>query len=97
MLIPRPGRARGEAVLTLFFLTPALHHLPKPALAAMIVMAVANLLDAGAMRSAWLANRDDGIAAWLTFGATLAFAPNIQNGILAGVIFSLGAFIFIDG
>ncbi|MCP5266085.1 MAG: SulP family inorganic anion transporter [Burkholderiaceae bacterium] len=84
----------GFVVLTLLFLTPLLYHLPKPALAAMIVMAVANLLDVGAMRSAWRANRDDGMAAWLTFGATLAFAPNIQNGILIGMIFSLGAFIF---
>ena len=45
-------------------------------------------------RNAWQASRDDGIAAALTFFATLAFAPNIQNGILTGIIFSLGAFIY---
>ena len=81
-------------LITLLFLTPVFHHLPLPALAAMIIMAVVNLLDFGAMRRAWLANRDDGIAAVLTFAATLVFAPNIQNGILTGVLFSLGAFIF---
>jgi SulP family sulfate permease len=84
----------GFVLLTLLFFTSLLYHLPKPALAAMIVLAVANLVDVGAMRNAWRASRDDGVAALLTFVATLAFAPNIQNGILAGITFSLGAFIY---
>jgi SulP family sulfate permease len=86
--------AAGFVLLTLLFFTPALYHLPKPALAAMIVLAVFNLVDVAAMRNAWRANTDDGIAAALTFVATLAFAPNIQNGILVGITFSLGAFIY---
>ena len=86
--------AAGFVMLTLFFLTPLLYHLPKPALAAMIVVAVANLIDLAALRRAWQASRDDGIAAALTFVATLAFAPNIQNGILTGILFALGAFIY---
>ena len=79
---------------TLAFFTPLLHHLPKPALAAMIVLAVFNLVDLEGMRNAWRAQRDDGIAVGLTFASTLAFAPNIQNGILVGIVFSLGAFIY---
>jgi sulfate permease, SulP family len=86
--------AAGFVLLTLLFFTPALYHLPKPALAAMIVLAVFNLIDVAAMRNAWRANADDGIAATLTFVATLAFAPNIQNGILVGITFALGAFIY---
>ena len=86
--------AAGFVLLTLVFFTPLLYHLPKPALAAMILMAVVNLIDVGSLRNAWLANRDDGIAALLTFCATLAFAPNIQNGILVGILFSLGAFLY---
>jgi SulP family sulfate permease len=86
--------AAGFVFLTLMFFTPFFYHLPKPALAAMIIMAVANLFDLSTMRRAWQANKDDGIAAVLTFVATLAFAPNIQIGILAGIIFSLGAFIY---
>jgi SulP family sulfate permease len=81
-------------LLTLLLFTSLLYHLPKPALAAMIILAVANLIDVPAMRYAWKANRDDGIAAVLTFAATLALAPNIQNGILVGIAFSLGAFIY---
>ena len=84
----------GFVLLTLLYFTPLLYHLPKPALAAMIVLAVANLVDFSSLRRAWQAGRDDGIAAALTFVATLAFAPNIQNGILTGIIFSLGAFIY---
>lgn len=86
--------AAGFVLLALLLLTPLLHHLPKPALAAMIIVAVANLVDVPAMRSAWATSRDDGVAALLTFGATLVFAPQIQNGILAGMLFSLGAFIY---
>jgi len=81
-------------LMTLLFFTPLLYHLPKPALAAMIILAVANLLDVAAMRHAWLASRDDGIAATIAFVATLVFAPNIQNGLLTGIIYSLGAFIY---
>lgn len=86
--------AAGFVLLTLLYLTPGLYHLPKPALAAMIVIAVFNLIDFSSLRQAWRVQKDDGIAAGLTFGATLAFAPNIQNGILTGILFSLGAFIY---
>jgi sulfate permease, SulP family len=81
-------------LLTLLLFTSLLYHLPKPALAAMIILAVANLIDVPAMRNAWKASRDDGLAALLTFVATLALAPNIQNGILIGIGFSLAAFIY---
>ncbi len=86
--------AAGCVGLTLACLTPLLYHLPKAALAAVIVMAVTKLIDVPAMRNAWRAQRDDGAAALLTFVATLAFAPDIQHGILAGIVFSLGAFIY---
>ena len=86
--------AAGFILLTLLFFAPLLYYVPKPALAAIVLMSVVNLVNFAGMRNAWLANRDDGIAAILTLVATLAFAPNIQNGILAGLFFSLGAFIY---
>ena len=64
---------------TLLFLTPFLYHLPKPVLAAMIILAVLNLVDLPGMLHAWQASRDDGFAGTATFVVTLAFAPNIQN------------------
>lgn len=86
--------AAGAVLLTLLFFTRYLYHLPKPVLAAMIVLAVLNLVDIRALRQAWLASKDDGFAATATFLVTLAFAPNIQNGVLAGIIISLAAFLY---
>lgn len=81
-------------LFTLLFFTSLLFHLPKAVLAAIIMMAVVNLIDFGAIRNAWKASRDDGIAAVVTFVATLAFAPNIQNGIVTGIMLSLGLLLY---
>ena len=79
---------------TALFLGPLLFHLPKPVLAAIIVLAVLSLVNLRAIRRAWLASRADAVAALLTFAATIAFAPNIQNGILAGIIVSLSMSLY---
>ena len=78
----------------LLWFTPLLWHLPKPVLAAIILQAVAGLIDTGVMRRAWRASRDDGAAAAITFLATLAFAPNIQNGVFTGLILSLALLVY---
>lgn len=83
-----------SVLATLLFFTSLLHHLPKPVLAAIIMMAVLNLINFESIRQAWLASKDDGIAAVITFVATLAFAPNIQNGILTGILLSLSLLLF---
>ena len=83
-----------SVLLTLLFLTPLLYHLPKPVLAAVIMMAVINLINFPVILKAWRANRDDGIASITTFVATLAFAPNIQNGIILGIILSLSLLLY---
>jgi len=80
--------------LTLLFFTPLLYHLPKPVLAAVIMLAVFNLINFQIFRQAWRASHDDGIAAAITFATTLLFAPNIQDGILSGIIVSLGLFLY---
>ncbi|HYP68083.1 MAG TPA: SulP family inorganic anion transporter [Thiobacillaceae bacterium] len=81
-------------LLTLLFFTPMLYHLPKPVLAAIIMVAVMGLINFGVITKAWRANRDDGIASIITFVATLAFAPNIQNGILTGILLSLALLLY---
>jgi len=86
--------AAAAVLITLLFFTPYLYHLPRPVLAAMIILAVVNLIDVGALKRAWLASREDGVAGIVTFAVTLAFAPDIQIGILTGIIVSLGAFIY---
>lgn len=81
-------------LLTMFFFTPALYHLPKPVLAAIIMMAVADLVNFKSIERAWRASRHDGISALTTFGATLLFAPHIQNGVLTGILVSLALFLY---
>jgi len=84
----------GAVLLTILFFTPLLYHLPRPTLAAVIILAVFNLIDVKAFAAAWRASRHDGIAAGTTFAVTLALAPNIQYGILTGIILSLALFLF---
>jgi sulfate permease, SulP family len=81
-------------LMTLLFLTPLLYHLPKPVLAAIIMVAVVGLINFSVMAHAWRVSRDDGIASIATFAATLAFSPNIQNGILIGIGLSLGLLLY---
>ena len=80
-------------LLTLLFLTPLLYHLPQAVLAAIIIMAVIGLVNVEAIRHAWHANRHDGIAAIVTFFATLAFAPHLDNGIMVGAGLALVLFL----
>ena len=84
----------GAVLLTILFFTPLLYHLPRPTLAAVIILAVFNLIDFRAFPAAWRASRHDGIAAGTTFVVTLALAPNIQYGILTGIMLSLALFLF---
>ena len=84
----------GLVVLaSILYFTPLLYHLPQSVLAAIIIMAVVGLIDFPAMRHAWRANRNDGIAGAVTFLATLGFAPHIDTGILVGVGLALVLFL----
>jgi SulP family sulfate permease len=71
-------------LVTLLLLTPLLYHLPQAVLAAIIIMAVIGLVNFAAVKHAWQASRHDGAAAIVTFIATLAFAPHLDNGIMVG-------------
>jgi SulP family sulfate permease len=84
----------GFVLLTLLLFTSLLHHLPKPVLAAIIIMALLNLIDYKTIIKSWRARGDDGIAAVITFITTLMFAPNIQIGILTGIIVSLALLLY---
>jgi sulfate permease, SulP family len=71
-------------MLTLFFFTPLLYHLPQSVLAAVIMLAVASLVNFRAMHDFWRAQRHDGVTAIVTFCATLLVAPHLDLGILIG-------------
>ncbi|MDH4021426.1 MAG: SulP family inorganic anion transporter, partial [Xanthomonadales bacterium] len=79
---------------TLMFLTPLLYYLPQATLAAVIMMAVAGLVSIKPAIHAWQANRHDGIVAGVTFVFTLAFAPQLEMGIIFGMLLSLVLLLF---
>lgn len=76
-------------VLSLYLLTPLLAGLPRAVLGAVIVAAVVGLVDLRAMVRVWHTSRYDGVAAFVTFLATLWLAPRVVDGILIGVAASL--------
>lgn len=81
----------GVVVLTLLFLTPLFAQLPKAALAAIILTAVAGLVDVQEARHLWrVSRRDLGLMA-ITFGATLTLG--IEIGIGIGVAASVLGFV----
>jgi len=79
---------------TLLFLTPLLYYLPQATLAAVIITAVAGLISIKPMIRAWQANRHDGIVAVVAFVFTLALAPELEMGILFGMLLSLVLLLF---
>jgi SulP family sulfate permease len=70
---------------------PLLHHLPKAALAAIIIVAVTRLVDVAAARAAWRYDRADGLVLFATAACVLALGLDV--GLLAGLVLSLLVYI----
>jgi SulP family sulfate permease len=85
-----PMASAITAALVLFsslFLTPLLYNLPKAALAAIILIAVLNLVDFASLRQALRYNRADAAAMLLTFAAVLSVG--VEHGIMLGIAAAL--------
>ena len=80
-------------LITLLFFTSLLYHLPQAVLAAIIMLAVAGLINFRAIIHAWQTHKHDGAAAAITFVATLIFAPNLDVGILIGAMVAIMLFL----
>ena len=80
--------------VTLLLLTPLLYYLPQATLAAVIMMAVAGLISIKPMIRTWQAKRHDGVVTLVTFIFTLALAPELEMGILFGMLLSLALLLF---
>lgn len=81
-------------LLVLLFFTEIFSIIPRVALAAVIVYSVSVFIDLKKIKYIWHTKKYDGIAALLTFMTTLYFAPHLEKGILTGVLFSVGFFIY---
>jgi len=77
--------------LTLAFLTPLFFFLPKAALAAIIIIAVVSLIDTHTLKHAWQYDKADASSMIITFLTALLI--NIESGILAGIIISIGLYL----
>jgi SulP family sulfate permease len=94
----RTGWATVAAVLVvllaLLFFTPVLRHVPRAALAAIVVAAVLGLLRPIEFLRLWRISRVEAVIALLTFGVTLLAAPQLYWGVLTGVLLSLSYFLY---
>ena len=79
------------SVILLWF-THLFHYLPTTVLAAIVIIAVAGLVETAEARYLFRVKPSDGMTFLLTFLVTLAFG--VEWGIVAGVIFSLLVFIW---
>jgi SulP family sulfate permease len=71
----------------------ALAPVPRAVLAAVVVMAVTNLIKPRAFVRLWQIGRVEAVTAGVTFAITLLTAPRIHWGVLAGVLLTLGHFL----
>ncbi len=83
--------AAAVLLVAVTFLTPLFFFLPKAALAAVIVVAVASLVDLRGARRILRVQRADGIGLLVTFLATLLLG--VAQGLAVGVVASLLVFI----
>jgi len=79
---------------TLLWLTPLLYHLPQATLAAVIIMAVINLVKVAPIKHAWKVQRHDAVVSVVTFILTIIWAPHLDKGIMVGVMLSLILFLY---
>jgi len=79
-------------ILTLLFLTSYFQNLPSAVLASIILVAVAGLVDFKEAKHLWKNDRQDFILFMITAIATLLLG--VENGIITGVVLSLGLLIF---
>ncbi len=79
-------------LLTVIFLTPLFFFLPQTVLAAIILVAVAGLIDVKTFKHVWKYNKADAVSLLVTFGAVLVVG--VETGILAGVAAAILLFIW---
>ncbi len=78
----------------LLWLTPALYHVPQSVLAAVVATAVTSLIKPAGMWRLARISRVEAAIGGVTFALTLATAPRMYWGVLAGIFMSLAHFLY---
>jgi sulfate permease, SulP family len=82
-------------LLALLVLMPALHHVPRAVLAAVVINAVMGMVKPQQWAWLWRIDRVETMTAAVTFVVTLLTAPRIYWGVLAGVVMGLVHFLLL--
>ena len=80
------GAITGLAVLAFLPVANVISDLPRAVLGAIVIAAVAKLIRVPALLSLWRYSKPQALVAYVTFGATLALAPRIDQAVLVGIV-----------
>lgn len=80
--------------LALLFFLPLLRQVPQAVLAAIVVVAVLNLIKPREFVRLWRIARVEAVIALLTFVITIATAPQLYWGVLSGMLMALSHFLY---
>lgn len=86
--------ATACVLASLLFLTGLIHHLPRPVLAAMVIVPVFSLLNFPAFRRLYRLSRTDGAIAVVTFAVTILSMPRLHWGVVAGVGLTMASYLY---
>lgn len=81
-------------LLVLLWLTPMLYHVPQSVLAAVVVAAIANLIRPSLILRLWRVSKIEAATCGVTFALTLATAPRLYWGVLAGLLMSKAHYFY---
>jgi SulP family sulfate permease len=79
------GAVTGLAVLAFLPAAAVMSELPRAILGAIVVAAVARLIDIPKLLRFWTLSRAQAFVAWTTFGATLMLSPRIDLAVMLGI------------
>ena len=79
------GAVAGATVLLVLPFAGLLAPLPQAVLGAIVLTAVAPLMDPRPLLRLWKQSRPQALVGWTTFAATILAAPKVQYGVIAGI------------
>ncbi len=82
----------GIVLLAVLLLTPAFHFMPRATLSAIVIVAVAGLLEAKTFRRVWSYRPADAATLIITFVAVLGIG--VELGIITGILASIGLYLW---
>ncbi len=85
----------GVVGVALLLFMPVLHHVPRPVLAAIVLVAIVGLIRPVSFVRLWRLSRVEALIAGTTLLVTLAAAPALYWGVLAGVLMALSHFLYL--